>query len=500
MGPDVLKTQLSSLFGRGLRYNTSVPPAPSGPLVDLFVHARRESNYPRILGILKKLRDTPFAELFDMALYIRSPRGGAGERQVGRYIFQWLLINFPDETLAGVKEIPEWGRWDDLLWLFPEILKLESVDFVSRNYISDVNLEKLARCRRAQSEVVDFVCEELLRSYKTFCKGGSPGLLCKWLPSEQSAFNRKYKIAERICSTLEISLQDYRVIYISPMRKALRVTEVFMCARKWDELRGSELPAGCRRKNRGSLRRHGVLSQKNLATVCAPPDETIEHYITMLLQTSEKSTRVRPDEYREAAWNAACHSLASCQRKNTVCVVSSEGTMYGVHGRSRIVSKAFAAAIFLASVAHAPFTNKVFMNSSLNRLKELDTSRGTLLEKISRLRMTFTEKAKICDLRKSLKEKTPNSEQPDVVLYMTSTGYDMEEVQKASEASEAGGPHLVVWNMCALNFNFLQRKGVTYVEGYRDDVLRYLLVCGDYDPRISVASPWRPEKRVLTAN
>ena len=62
-------------------------------------------------------------------------------------------------------------------------------------------------------------------------------LFVKWLPSEKSSLNKKYKIVESLCDELNISLKDYRVIYVTPMRNASDICENSMCRGDWGSVR-----------------------------------------------------------------------------------------------------------------------------------------------------------------------------------------------------------------------------------------------------------------------
>ena len=157
----------------------------------------------------------------------------AEEREcVGRYCLQWMLVNYPKVVGDSLSLIPEHGRWDDLFWLFPNALKLSDPDYVRRNYVSNISNETLEEARKTQGKIVQFICDALLASYKAFVMGANPSLLVKWLPTEGSALDLKFDLVSLICSTLHVSRQEYRVIYLTPMRRARRIVrDSYVCAR-----------------------------------------------------------------------------------------------------------------------------------------------------------------------------------------------------------------------------------------------------------------------------
>jgi len=65
---------------------------------------------------------------FKLLLWLRSIRGGAGNRSGFRKCLKWLGDNEPVWVRNNIELIPEYGRWDDLRSLFNTACEAEAVD------------------------------------------------------------------------------------------------------------------------------------------------------------------------------------------------------------------------------------------------------------------------------------------------------------------------------------------------------------------------------------
>ena len=92
-----------------------------------------------------------------IALFARDVRGGLGERYVFRIILKALAGLCPETVVRNLENIPEYGRWDDLLSLFD------------------------TPCRDA---AIAYIKAQLARDTAALESGeGNVSLMAKWLPS-----------------------------------------------------------------------------------------------------------------------------------------------------------------------------------------------------------------------------------------------------------------------------------------------------------------------------
>jgi hypothetical protein len=132
-----------------------------------------------------------------LAFFARDIRGGLGERRVFRTILRWLAKNEPESARKNIENVPEYGRFDDLLALIGSSCERDALDFVSSRLESDA---------RAM-------------------ENGLPvSLLAKWLPSVNTSNAETVKTAKRVARFLGMSDADYRK-KLSGLRAYIRIIE-----------------------------------------------------------------------------------------------------------------------------------------------------------------------------------------------------------------------------------------------------------------------------------
>ena len=129
----------------GVTWNNAlslISPDPSGNTsgrMSLFFKSVRGLDIPRMYNYMSSSAKESIVDTFLLTFNIRDCRGGKGERDLGRKALIWLFINYPSEFMKVVYLIPEYGRADDLIHLFPSVLDLKNIDYVRDNYISIVS-------------------------------------------------------------------------------------------------------------------------------------------------------------------------------------------------------------------------------------------------------------------------------------------------------------------------------------------------------------------------
>ena len=110
--------------------------------IDLYFKSVRGLNVPRLYEYLRKASKENITDTFLLVFHIRDCRGGKSERELGRNGLIWLFLNYPDEFIRVAHLVAEYGRWDDIIQLWPKVLDLKSLDFVRQNWDSQVEDEK----------------------------------------------------------------------------------------------------------------------------------------------------------------------------------------------------------------------------------------------------------------------------------------------------------------------------------------------------------------------
>ena len=183
-----------------------------------------------------------------LAFNIRDCRGGKGERQLGVQCFIWLFINDPDNFMKIVHLIPEYGRWDDLLYFFPGVLNLSNLELIQQNYYSNINIDRLIKLINLQKKIVYMFGRQLIEDKDKMYKGEICSLAAKWAPTENSTRDKKYNVYKILANSMKITPKSLRTIYISPLRSYLNIVECLMCSKMWNSIDYNKVPS-CAMKN-----------------------------------------------------------------------------------------------------------------------------------------------------------------------------------------------------------------------------------------------------------
>lgn len=194
----------------------------NGRLSILF-KAVRGCSQIQVNDYMTKASNEDLIDTFILAFQTRDPRGGKGERDLGRLMFKWLFENYPSEFEKILQYIPEYSRWDDLLTLFP-------------NVVSTANNE-------LQVKIVKLFSEQLKKDKELMLQGTPISLCAKWCPTEGDSDDKKYKLVETLCNYLSITPRQYRKDYITPLRAYLNIVETKMCQNRWEEIEFDKVPS-----------------------------------------------------------------------------------------------------------------------------------------------------------------------------------------------------------------------------------------------------------------
>ncbi len=204
--------------------------------ISLFFKGVRGLENKKLYEYIHKSASEDLVDTFLLAFNLRDPRGGKGERDLGRQILVWLFYNYTTEFEKVFKLIPEYGRWDDLLCFFPK--------YIYTFCLGELNDQQ----KSVQNKIITFISEQILSDYNDMLEGKSVTLCSKWMPSEGDSDDKKYQLVETLISHMEISKREYRKKYISPLRSYLKIVEKYMCEKRWNEIDFSHVPSCAMKK------------------------------------------------------------------------------------------------------------------------------------------------------------------------------------------------------------------------------------------------------------
>jgi hypothetical protein len=141
-------------------------------------------------------------EVITDCFYIRDHRQGRGERYLGRMCFNWIADIHPSLFLKLLKHIPEFGRWDDLLFI---------------------------RNRKIRPYIYKYISNQLNQDIFNMSIGLPISTCAKWMPTEGKSYARHYKEQfYEFLQFLKLKPKEYR-IQIATLRQYLNIPENLLC-------------------------------------------------------------------------------------------------------------------------------------------------------------------------------------------------------------------------------------------------------------------------------
>ncbi len=398
-----------------------------------------------------------FSESEELALRIaqwaRDIRGGAGERQIFRDILAWLDKNQPDWACELLNNVPEIGRWDDLL-----------VDF--------------------QNPVVKHYAFAQIR--EALLNSDNKGLVAKWLP-------RKGQRAVELRQFLGFSPKRYRKTLVN----ATNVVEQKMCAKDWDDINYSQVPSVASARYKKAFGRHsakyaeyiqklvkGDKSVKVNAGAVFPYDvlKGMIVYNGINLNGVDKA-------HIKAQWEALPNYVGDA---NILPIVDVSGSMTWVKvGKTNLtpLEIAIGLGLYLADKNKGVFKD-TFMTFSDS--PELVNLKGDILKKIETMVSSnvggstnlHAAVQKVLDV--ALRNGVPQRDMPSMLLVLSDmqfnhcARYDDSAMQMITRKYNEAGynvPKVVFWNLNAhdnvpVKYN---ANGVALVSGFSPAIVKSLL-------------------------
>lgn len=314
-------------------------------VLDMFGQAaayRNRSDEDCILLFKNAFEEDPILAL-KCLFYLRDVRGGQGERRYFRTVYRWLCKNEPRIATTNLEKIPEFGRWDDLIYI-TESTDLETPAFYLIKY--QLQIDKQSK---------------------------TPSLLAKWMPSQNASNAETKRLGHKLANFLEMTDREYRKT-LSALREKIKVLETLMSENRWDEIEFDKIPsrAGLIYKNAfahkevTAARYAAFIKDKNTkvnASVLYPYD--IAHRI--FSDRYRLSSRSYDDPER-IVFNKYWDNLPDIyqgREENAIAIVDTSGSMSG-----QPMEVAISLGAYVADKAKGPFANHFITFSANPQLQE----------------------------------------------------------------------------------------------------------------------------------
>lgn len=293
----------------------------------LFFKSVRGLNLPRLYEYLRESANESLIDTFLLAFHIRDCRGGKGERELGRSALCWLFINYPDQFERVMPLMAEYGRWDDILELFPGVLDLDNI---CANYASNIEGEAvLGRLRELQTKTVCLLGQKLVNDLVLMEQGKPISICAKWVPTEKDSYDRKFSTVKTICETMGWSPRNYRKTIVTPLRQYLHIVERYMCESLWYEIEYSKVPSCAMKRLKKAFEKHAPETFASWKAKLWKGDVEVK---AKQLQPHELVYEVRTknaaDTICEAQWKVLEEDVKKLGAlSNALCVVDVSGSM-----------------------------------------------------------------------------------------------------------------------------------------------------------------------------
>jgi hypothetical protein len=379
-----MRSDFSLKLKEKVLYNATLNNNFNGRL-SLFFNTNRNLNIINFFNYLEKSSNESIIDTFLLIFYIRDYRKGKGERQLGRYGFIWLFLKYPKYFSKIIKFIPEYGRWDDIMEIWPKKIDLDDINFICDNYCvnkKNINIDCL---KKVQNDSIIFIGNQLIKDKQNMLEGKSVSLCAKWCPTENCSLDIRYSFTKILCKKMKWSLKKYRKEFISPLRSYLKITEKYMCNCEWEKIDFDNIPYYCVKKFKKSF-------ESNIPEKFNIWKQNIK--ITKKLFPHQVLYCVRNDINNDKNlkyWEEIENEFSKLKKlNNTICVCDVSPSMYKWEDRN-IISKFSPIDISISlSILISKYNNTIFNNHvisfSTNPEFTILNKKDKLLEKYNKIK------------------------------------------------------------------------------------------------------------------
>ena len=472
--------------------------------VALFFQSIRNLNTPQLYRYLSDASAEDIVDCFAIVLHIRDCRGGKGERLLGRTCMTWLFVSYPDHFLKIFPLVARYGRWDDIIHLWPGILPLhcpetspvQSSWWLERcriNYCAKIKDEAaLVHLHSCQRRLVRFFGEQLAADKAAIEAGREPSLCAKWAPTERGSLDRRFGLVKVLCAEMGWTQQKYRTGFVAPIRRHLSIVETLICSNKWNAIHPDRVPkeAWRRLKKTFDKRNPELLSQRSSHS------RTSNNRPAMVPHEIIRDVRAQKHkDYTQRKWDSIRKTIRELGTfRRSVCVVDVSGSMssWNLDEASSYcpMDVAIGIGLMVSGVVSGPFRNRVITcgrNPTLIRLRgdlharwrALSTSEwGGELDLKTTLNLV---------LERTRSYETEPAERPQQVVIITDKPARETTIPNAEDFASHGYdvPRILYWNLCGsrgvsptahIDGNF------TVIQGFSPAILQALLTGTDCRP------------------
>ncbi len=446
-------------------------------LLDMFAMGaayRTRSDEDVILLFKNAFEENPVYAL-KCLFYIRDCRGGQGERRFFRVCLKWAAKNYTEEIKRNIRNIPLFGRYDDLYVFVGTPLEGAAFEVIKEQLALDVQ-----------------------------CK--APSLLAKWLKSENTSSKESRKLAHLTREYLGMTHKQYRKT-LSILRERINVLERLMSAGKWDEIEFDKIPSRAGMIYKNAFARHDLermKEDKNIQSYADFAKDDTKKVNAKTLYPYECINEAKKCYYRDLddpirlVTNKSWDNLADYFENasfNGLAVVDTSSSMTW-HGPVYPIDVATSLGIYCAEKAQGPFAGHYISFSRNPRLIKVEGI--DFVDKVKRIR-----EADLCEntniegvfdllLNTAIMNNCKQEDLPENIIIISDQEFDaargyygrnqntktlMENIEQKWLTHGYNMPNLIYWNVEARqnNIAMIPKDGVSFVSGFSPSIFETLM-------------------------
>ena len=399
--------------------------------------------------------------------FARDIRGGLGERRVFRSIWKWLSLHEAESVRKNITNVPEYGRFDDLLSLL------------------DGPCEK---------DMLSFIKEQLDKDLAALKIGESVSLLAKWLPSVNTSNKDTVKRAKKLAKALGFSDAEYRKVLVS-LRAEIKLMENYLREKDYSFSYEKQPSKALYKYRLAFLRndreRYSAFLDKAESNPSVMNTETLTPYDVVAPIIKKDKERVAISKWERRSMDVTWKALPDYTgAENALVVVDGSASMYW-YGEYIPAAVAQSLGIYFAEHNKGCFHNHFITFSENPRLIEVKGK--DIVEKL-RYCMSFNECANT-DLQRTfdlilntaIQNKAKQEDIPEKLYIISDMEFDycanhadMSNFEYAKKQFARYGyrlPQIVFWNVNSRNQQqpvTKNEKGVALVSGASPQIFSML--------------------------
>lgn len=426
--------------------------------ISLFFKGVRGLNIPSLYNFLETSSKESLIDTFVLVFILRDPRNGKGERELGRHAMKWLSEKHPFEFKKVVKLIPEYGRWDDLLFLFPN------------------------------QDAVSLMASQLKLDL-TNMKEGKPVSLCaKWTPTEGDKSDTNESTFTILAKALKVSHKTLRQKFNTPLRAYLKIVETYICRNQWSEVKYNAISSRTMHLLKKSFEEHDSERFNEWKENLVSGKSKVNAKVLLPHELVKQLRSGTSDSVVEAQWKVLVNEVRKLgSLQDVIAVVDTSGSM--MIPNYIPIDVAVALGMIISEVVQGPFHGQLITFQSNPSFAVIpDSDLQTRYNSVSRMKWggsTNLESVFTMILNSGKACSVPPEDMPKKILIISDMQFNscssltnLERINQLYSQSGYTRPNIIFWNVAGSSGDFpatVTDNGTCLISGFSPNILKSII-------------------------